>query len=113
MISDTDGDRIPDSKESLGNLTQIEGSDPKITLAKAEFVLLDYVFGIPTRVTVKVTIVATDDVGVDSIAVIPGLKVLGKFVARGKAEKALCDPLVDFLSGGDSPAEIQYVLTVA
>src|SRR3990172_2813381 len=91
LVGDTDGDRILDKGESLGNVTQIEGSDPTIPVARATFVIEYDAHGLPTgKVTITVHLEARDNVGVEYIEVSPGVTVGDAFRPIGDSQKVFC-----------------------
>ena len=91
LVRDTDGDRILDGDEGIGNLTQIEGSDPTIPVARATFVIEYDAHGLPTgKVTITIHLEARDNVGVEYIEVSPGVTVGDAFRPVGDSQKVFC-----------------------
>src|SRR3990172_8791467 len=74
--ADTDGDRILDGDEGIGNLTQIEGADPSIvgepSLSVTFVYATDPVIGllsIPTRIDLIATVHVADNAAVQSVTI--------------------------------------------
>jgi len=74
--ADTDGDRILDGDEGIGNLTQIEGADPTIVSEPSLSVTFVYepdpvlgLISIPTRIDLVATVHVADNAAVQSVTI--------------------------------------------
>ncbi len=70
---DSDGDKILDSKETFGNLTQIEGQNPEVVGDISAKVVVEWDGLIPTM-KVEVTVVFRDNAGISLV----GIKITDK-----------------------------------